>query len=477
MRFSYLFSPELHERLVWFGKLRWFAVCGLAVASLIGPPVGLPDIWPALFVVAVFVAAYNLLFTLGLRRRDGQTYPYERLRSVAMLEILLDLLALLVVVHFTGGLQSPLLCLFCLHMAIGTIMLSTEVMYLMATGTSIGLVGLYLLEAKGVLSYHPLDAVRGICELTCDINVVTSVAVVFSIVYLTDSVTSKFKQRNIELYETTEQLRTRTAELQRALRRMEIVEQRKSHYMRISAHQLRSPLATIKTSLQVVTDGYVELSSERGRKLVAGAVERVDGLIAIVNDLLDLAKMREGRTSAPWSRKVNVNQLLADLFDTLEPLADERDVKLVPDFQGVAILDWGIPPDLVYAFENLIENAIKYSLPGGDVVVHHRVMGDMVTVEVEDHGIGIPQDFLDEVLLEFVRAPNARKHAPQGTGLGLAIAAEGIEAHGGTMAVRSREGQGTTVTVSLPLHSRPVTGTGEPIPGSEDPETSSVTQS
>ncbi len=475
IRFSYLFASELYERLLWFGTLRWVAAAALAVASLAGPAVGIPHVWPALFLVACFVAAYNLLFTMILRRRSREDHPYENLRACAIRQILLDLAALLVVVHFTGGLQSPLLCFFSLHMAIGTIMLSTRVMYLMAGGTAAGLAGMYLLEARGLIAFHPLDPARGICGITCDLNLVTSLAVIFGIVYLTDSVTSRFKQRNIELHEKSEELRRKTIELERTLRQMEIVEERKSHYMRISAHQLRSPLATIKTSLEVITAGYVDPGSERGRKLLRGAVERVDGLLQIVNDLLELAKMREGRNKAPWARNVNVNQLLADLFDALQPLAEERGVTLTPDFRGVAVLDWGIPPDLVYAFENLMENAIKYSRRGGEVVVRLRVLGEVVAVEVEDHGIGIPEEFLDEVLLEFVRAPNARKHAPQGTGLGLAIAREGIEAHGGTLALRSREGEGTTATVSLPLHNLPAAGSTRD--GEERGEISTVTGS
>lgn len=474
IRFSYLFAPELYERLLWFATLRWVAAGALAAASFVGPAAGIQHVWPALFLVGIFVAAYNLFFTLTLRRRSREEHPYENLRACAIRQILLDLAALLVVVHFTGGLQSPLLCFFTLHMAIGTIMLSTRVMYLIAGGTAAGLAGMYALEATGVLAFHPLDPTRGICGVTCDLNLVTSLAVIFGIVYLTDSVTSRFKQRNIELAEKSEELRRKTTELERALKQMEIVEERKSHYMRISAHQLRSPLATVKTSLEVITAGYVDPGSDRGRKLLQGAVERVDGLLEIVNDLLELAKMREGRSKAPWARNVNVNQLLADLFDALQPLAEERGVTLVPDFRGVAILDWGIPPDLVYAFENLMENAIKYSNEGGEVVVRMRVLGDVVTVEVEDHGIGIPGEFLDEVLLEFVRAPNARKHAPQGTGLGLSIAREAIEGHGGTLAIRSREGEGTTATVSLPLHNRPV---GGPAPAGEGREgTSTVTR-
>ena len=82
-------------------------------------------------------------------------------------------------------------------------------------------------------------------------------------------------------------------------------------------------------------------------------------------------------------------------------------------------------------------------------------------MEVEDRGIGIPEDLLDEVLHEFVRAPNAKKHAVQGTGLGLAIVREAVEAHGGSLTLRSRDGKGTTATVLLPLHVKPATSSGE----------------
>jgi signal transduction histidine kinase len=268
-------------------------------------------------------------------------------------------------------------------------------------------------------------------------------------------VTSRFKSRSIQLHSTTEQLRQRKEELKGLLRDMEESERRKSHYMRISAHQLRSPLGTIKTSLQVLVDGIVDPSTDGGRRLIIGASERVDDLLEIVNDLLELAKMREGRAKAPWAKQVYINQVLADIFDAIGPLAQERNVELVADVDGVALLDWGVPPDLVYVFENLIGNAIKYSHEGGEVRAKLRVEHGVATVEISDHGIGIPDDQLADVFLEFVRAPNAKKHAAGGTGLGLSIVKEGVEMHGGSVTVASEEGRGTTFTVRLPLHFRP----------------------
>jgi signal transduction histidine kinase len=186
-------------------------------------------------------------------------------------------------------------------------------------------------------------------------------------------------------------------------------------------------------------------------------MERANGLLATINDLLDLAKIREGRSNpGPWKREININQLLADLFDSLAPTADEHRVSLVPDFEGVAVQSWGIPPDLVHAFENLIHNAIKYSRPGGRVIVRLRVGGGLASVRVIDEGIGIPPEYLEQVFLEFVRAPNAKHHAAVGTGLGLAIVREVIQAHGGRIEVESSGDGGTTFAAELPLSHRPI---------------------
>jgi signal transduction histidine kinase len=443
-RFTYIFASELYERLRWFVQLRWLAAVGLASASLLGPNVGLSAVWPSLFLVATIVALYNLLFYWRLRGRTADVHPYANLRANAILQMVMDLAALLATVSFTGGLRSPLLMFFAFHMAIGTIMIATRIMYLLAGMTSLGALGLYLLQVSDVFGSNNLGHDSANWDTTSSVNLAALSLSMFGIVYLTDSVTSRFKQRNIDLY--------------RATREMEELERRKSHYMRISAHQLRSPLATIKTSLQVLIQGYVDLSSERADRLIRGAVGRANGLLAIVTDLLNLAKIREARGKAEWSRRIMLHQLLADLLHSQRQSAERQGVELVYDFEGVAVLEWGVASDLANAFENLISNAIKYSRPGGIVLVQLRTAGGAAVVQVADEGIGIPAESLDEVFLEFVRTPSARRHAPDGTGLGLAIVKEAIDAHHGVIRVKSREGEGSSFTVTLPLNSAPPTG-------------------
>jgi signal transduction histidine kinase len=417
-----------------------------------------PDAWPSLAVVAGLVAAYNVWFSVRLRDDLAAQGRYQELRNCAIRQMVLDLAAVLVTMHFTGGCSSPILAFVVFHMAIGTIMISTRIMYVLGAGTCAAAVSMFAAERFGIIGSHPLVTAAGPAGLPCALATPLLLALVFGVIYLVDTVTSRFKVRSLELHETTRELIASTEELQRSLEARDELQRQKAHYMRISAHQLRSPLGTIKTSLQVMLDGFVDPASEQGRRLLAGTAERVDGLIDIVNDLLELAKMREGRSRAPWTRHVSLSQILADIFDAKDTYARERLVELVPDFisERAVILDWAVPPDLVYAFENLVDNAIKYSrTEGGRVVVRQQVIDGWVAVTVEDNGLGIPEEMLDEVFLEFTRAPNAKRHTSEGTGLGLSVVREAAEMHGGRVEAESSVGTGSRFTVWLPIHHRP----------------------
>lgn len=454
-RIKLISAPRLRKRLVWFGRLRWTAGGILALVSVAGPALGFPSAWPSLFLIAVAVSAYNLVFHRILRRTPGRNLSQSDLNLVAVSEMVMDLAALLSTVHFTGGLQSPLLPFFAFHMAIGAIILPNRATYMLAAATSLGALAMLLMEAGGLLRFHPFQTGDTLDVTRSALHLAVLAGALFGIVYLTGSLAAELTRTSVGLSKTATTLLQRTRQLRRAADEMEDLERRKSHYMRISAHQLRSPLGTIRTSLQVLTGGFVDPSSERGGKLLRGAVERTDDLLATVNDLLELAKIREGRRRAPWRRRIVLNQVLADLLDSLATEAQDRGIALIPEFRDEAVLEWGIPPDLIHAFENLIFNAIKYSRGGGRVTVRLETGDGNADIRIADQGIGIPEKFRDDVFLEFVRAPNAKLHAAEGTGLGLAIVREVVETHGGSVSVEPTTGPGTTFRVILPLNHVP----------------------
>ncbi len=440
-----IFAAELLDRVAWFVRLRWAAGAALLVFAAAAPSAGMPLAWARVWLVAVAVLAYNgaLHALLAGWRRNGQA-NYRWLARCTLTQILIDLAALVFLVYLTGGAASPFLPFFTFHMVIGTIMLSARAMFAVAAAVWLACATLFLggAEALGHLPI-PLEmraAVLGV--LACALGLT---------VYLTDTVASQLKERGVRLFRLAEELRDKTAELEKLLAEMRAIEARKSHFMLLSAHQLRSPLATVKTSLDVLRQGYVDPASPRASGLILGASERVDGLLRIVGDLLELAKLREAMKRAPWASGVNLAQLAVDVADALTPLAEARQITLESSYEADVVLARGVPPDLEYAIENLVHNALKYSRPGGAVHLHVRRSGEFGVLEVRDNGIGIPPEFLANLFVEFARAPNARRHTAEGTGLGLAIVREVAEAHGGRVEAESRLGEGSTFRLVLPL--------------------------
>ena len=434
------FARELHERLRWFVRLRWSAAGGLVVVAARARALGAEGGWQQAWIVAVPVAGYNTVFHAIMRAREHDR-DVGWLTRCTILQITLDLTALLGLVALTGGSDSPFVAFFVLHMVIGSMMLSGRTMAAVATALWFACVALVAANAGTWAAVAGEPAVRlGLLGALLGLSV-----------YLTENVAARLKERGVALYQLAEELGAKKVELESALAEMRRVEERKSKFMLLSAHQLRSPLGTVKAGLDAVRQGFVDARSERGARLLDGANARVEDLLRIVGDLMELAKVREGGKRAPWAANVLVKQILMDILDALQPLADDRGVTLVAELPVNGHLERGVPPDLVYAFENLIQNAIKYSNRGGAVTVSLAEDGNDVVVVVRDEGIGIPAAFLANLFGEFSRAPNAKRHTPEGTGLGLAIVKEVIETHGGTVTAESVEGRGTTMRVRLPL--------------------------
>ncbi len=439
-------AAELLDRIAWFVRLRWAAGAALLAFAAAAPRAGMPSEWGRVWLVAVVVLAYNAILhaLLATWRRSGQA-DYRWLARCTLIQILIDLAALVLLVHLTGGAASPFLPFFTFHMVIGTIMLSARTMSAVAAAVWLACAALFL-GGAGPLGHPPIPlemraAVLG--ALACALGLT---------VYLTDTVASQLKERGLRLFRLAEELRDKTAELEKLLAEMRAIEARKSHFMLLSAHQLRSPLATVKTSLDVLLQGYVDLTSPRAAGLILGASERVEGLLRIVGDLLELAKLREAAQRAPWASGVNLAQLAVDVADALTPVAEARQITLESSYDADVVLARGVPPDLEYAIENLVHNALKYSRPGGAVHVQVRRSGEFGVLEVRDQGIGVPPEFLADLFVEFARAPNARRHTAEGTGLGLAIVKEVAEAHGGRVEAESRLDEGSTFRLLLPLH-------------------------
>ena len=215
------------------------------------------------------------------------------------------------------------------------------------------------------------------------------------------------------------------------------------------SHELRTPLTVIKGMVETLRDGAVDDVTVRDRFLET-VEDETDRLIRLVNDLLVLSRADSDALNLQCET-VDLVDLAEAAIEQFAPRALERDITLRVDALA------GIPPAVADADRvsqvllNLLDNAIKFSQPGGTVSVALQTgPDDMVWVRVQDEGVGIPAGALARIGERFYRIDRARNRADGGSGLGLAIARALVEAHGGSLRVMSDLGKGTTVSFTLP---------------------------
>ncbi len=233
----------------------------------------------------------------------------------------------------------------------------------------------------------------------------------------------------------------------------EEVSRMKSEFLSIAAHQLRTPLTELKWMFTTVLEeeaGRAALQSEEKRMLDRG-LEATRRMITLVNDLLNVVRIEEGRFGYRFSR-VSLVDLTETVLDELGGLARKQGVTLTLNQPSSPLPHLLLDiHKLPLALTNVIENAIHYTLPGGTVEITFATGAGGAEMIVRDTGIGIPDDQTDRIFTKFFRASNAMRAQPNGSGLGLFIAKNILEKHGGSIAIASHEGTGTTVTLTFPL--------------------------
>jgi heavy metal sensor kinase len=226
------------------------------------------------------------------------------------------------------------------------------------------------------------------------------------------------------------------------LERLEQSFQRERRFAADASHELRTPLAAMEAILGVVRAEPREAADYQ--KALDDLADESSRLRGLVEKLLELA--RSGRSTVADFTQVDVSTLVEDVADVLRPLARAKRVSLERRLEPGLAID-GDSDSLIRLFLNLVENAIKFTERGGVSIAAYR-RGDSVVVEVADTGIGIAAERIAHVFERFYRA-DASRSAP-GTGLGLALAQQIALNHKGTLTATSREGEGSTFTLTLP---------------------------
>jgi PAS domain S-box-containing protein len=226
------------------------------------------------------------------------------------------------------------------------------------------------------------------------------------------------------------------------------LERLKSQFVSMVSHELRTPLTSIRASMQLLIAEEMT-GNEDADQLVRVALANADRLIRIVNDILDMSKIEAGEMMVVLKRTA-LRPILDDSARSVEGFARNAGVTIAgPSGELVEVM--ADPDRSVQVLINLLSNAVKHAPAGSQVELSAEREGNMMAIAVRDHGPGIPAHKVDFIFEPFTQLDGSDTRRIPGTGLGLTIARALAEKQGGTIRVASREGEGATFTLTIPL--------------------------
>lgn len=418
-------------------RLRWVAgfsiLAGTAIASAI-LNIGL-QVTP-LLIIGVLVLTYNAALALACR----DNVSARGMEVIAWGQILLDWLAMIALVHFTGGITSPALIYFVLHAALSGMILLPWQVHLLTVLAVLIVGGLAWAERSGWLPHVT------IAELDLHNNLHRNTTYIAAVMFFFGSTMFVLSELVTHIVQRLRQREERIRQLLEA----------RSTFVRVATHELRAPLAAGLSLMKNIEQGYAGELTEQQAALIARVINRLEGLRTLIDDLLTLARSREATMAHAPLEPESVRTNLLRILEREAPNAEHKGIALHTELDDEPGTVMAGEVGLQIIFGNLLNNAIKYTPEGGEVSVRYQVDRAMHTAQVTiaDTGIGIPAEDMPNIFNEFFRARNVKSGPIVGTGIGLSTVKTLVDRYRGTLTLESEEGKGTTVTVSLPLAPR-----------------------
>jgi len=233
--------------------------------------------------------------------------------------------------------------------------------------------------------------------------------------------------------------------------REKLTERMKTEFVSLAAHQLRTPLSAIKWTLRLLLDGDLGEITKEQREFIQKTYQSNERMISLINALLDVTRIEEGRYlyKPVFTQIGNVIQFVINSY---KEEIERKKIKLLFKKPKEKLPEIKIDVEKVrLAIQNLLDNAIRYTQPGGRVTISLKRGKKEIEVQVKDTGVGVPKAQQGRVFTKFFRGTNVMRMETEGTGLGLFIAKNILEAHGGKIWFESEENKGTTFHFTFPI--------------------------
>jgi len=284
------------------------------------------------------------------------------------------------------------------------------------------------------------------------IGILAEVVTLFVAVYLASSISTQLRTKESEVLKSSKAAEARTRELEAVTSRLRSIDEERTRFMMLVSHELRAPLNTIYSVLDLATGGYA--SPDKAQEMLLRAKARVTDMLSLINELLMLAKAREEEFKEEERELTSLADVLQDVVKLMRIEAENQDLFLGVDVDEDVPPVWFNPDRIKLVWTNLLSNAIKYTEPGGIIVAALSATGDSVRGSVRDTGIGIAVEDQPKIFSDFFRTKAARKRSAMGTGIGLSLVKRIVENAGGQIWLKSELGKGTEFTFELPRGTR-----------------------
>lgn len=433
--------PKHYILAKWLINIRWMLMSLLLVLIMVASFVfHVPlKIYPlaGLILGLALLNILSLLFLRYLKNRGCLRKQRNKINLNINIQIIIDLVVLTLLLHFSGGIENPFIIYYLFHMIIAAMILTAREAYF-HTSFALLLVGLMTFleyfrvithyDAAWFLKTHFYDNLPYIM-LVGFIFITTSYLVVFMTIYIVTA-----SRKNEEA-------------LRLANLKLEEKDQIKNEYVLRVTHDINGHLSAIQSNIEVIRSEILGPVNEQQKEFVERAFHRTGQTIKFASDLLKLSKRRMEKKFEFTS--VRLDELIQKVGNAISVNAENKSIKLSLSLDtSVSEID-GNPFTLDEAFSNLILNAIKYTPEGGSVTVTGRNRGDHLLFEIADTGIGIPFEETTKIFDEFYRASNVKNDNKDGQGLGLSIVKQIIVQHGGEIWVESVIDKGSKFIFTL----------------------------
>src|SRR5215475_7139343 len=262
---------------------------------------------------------------------------------------------------------------------------------------------------------------------------------------------TELSQLKEELRHVSAKLESRESQLETANERLKELDQLKSDFVSNVSHELRTPLTAIKGAVDLLLREVPGALNESQTHHLSRVRSNTQHLAGLINDLLDLSKIEEGKIELDAGR-VSLGDLVQEVMETVKPMAAEKSVLLDVEVPEPSVLVWADRDKVTQVLMNLIGNAIKFTPSDGKIGVSTaNDRRGWVRVSIRDGGPGIPASEQEKIFEKFYQVTRDGEPKPKGTGLGLAISKSLVELHGGKIWVESQPGCGSTFSFTLPV--------------------------